>query len=226
MKPGSRSAKDHLFDGFARVAVSLGSGRRLEILEVLAQAPRSVEEIARVIGQSMANTSHHLRRLAQDGLVTHRRRGRQVVYQLASARVYDLWQALQQVAAAQNDVNTRAGIYLGPRTSDSTLELGELQARMGRGEDLLLIDVRPVEEYAAGHIPGAISIPPDQLELLDELIQTNSGAGIVAYCRGPYCAYADQAIRYLEARGRRAWRLQGSVRDWATNQPKAVSVGD
>ncbi|HKX75378.1 MAG TPA: metalloregulator ArsR/SmtB family transcription factor [Acidimicrobiia bacterium] len=231
MKSGSRPAKDQLFDGFAQVAAALASGRRLEIVELLAQAPRSVDEIAGAIEQSVANTSHHLRRLALDGLVTHRRRGRQVVYQLASDQVYGLWKALQQVAAAHHhELTTRAERYLGQRAGLGTLGLDELKERVSRGEDLLLIDVRPVEEYAAGHIPGAISVPPDQLELLDELIQNHATAGIVAYCRGPYCVFADQAIRYLEARGRRAWRLHGGVRDWAMNRsnplPPIIRSGD
>jgi DNA-binding transcriptional ArsR family regulator len=211
---GSRPAKDALFDSFARVAASLASGRRLEILDVLAQAPRSVEEIASAIDQSVANTSHHLRRLADDGLIRFRRDGRHVYYELASDDVYFLWRALQGVAGSHHErLDDRAEAYLGDRTQIETVDHETLRRRLKMGDDLVVIDVRPESEYRAGHIDGAISTPPERLgQILPSL---PGGADVVAYCRGEYCAYADQAVRLLRASGRTAYRLEAGYRDWA-----------
>lgn len=203
---GDRGAKDALFDGFARVAAALASGRRLEILDVLAQAPRSVEDLSGAIGQSVANTSHHLRRLADDGLVKHERIGRRVVYRLASERVYQMWRALQDVAEQHHEqLDPLASDYLGDRQAIRRIDLETLRARLADGEDILVIDVRPRVEFEAGHLDGAISVPPELLETaLAELPPTGE---VVAYCRGAYCAYADMAVRALERDGRTAARL-------------------
>ena len=210
---GTRTSKDALFGAFARVASSLASGRRFEIVDVLAQAPRSVEEIAETIEQSVANTSHHLRRLADDGLVRSRREGRHVYYELASREVYTLLRALQYVAAAHHDgLDLRAEEYLGDRTQIETVDHVTLRRRLEAGDEVVVIDVRPEAEYRAGHIEGAISTPPDRLgEMLPSL---PARADIVAYCRGEYCAYADQAVRLLRALGRTAFRLDDGYRDW------------
>jgi len=209
---GTRTAKDALFDSFARVAASLASGRRLELIDVLAQAPRSVEDISTAIGQTVANTSHHLRRLADDGLVEARKDGRHVVYRLASDRVYGLWRSLQAVAAAHHDgLAERATAYAGDRTEIDQIDWATLQRRRDRGDRLALIDVRPEVEYAAGHLDGAISTPPDRLDTI--LTQIPPDTDVVAYCRGTYCAYADQAIRRLRAEGRIAYRLDVGYRE-------------
>lgn len=209
---GSRHAKDALFDGFARVAASLASGRRLEIIDVLAQSPRTVEDVATAIGQTVANTSHHLRRLADDGLVDTERRGRHVVYRLASDEVYELWRALQGVAAAHHDdLAKRAAAYTGDRSEIDLIDWDTLQERLGRGDRIALVDVRPEVEYAAGHLEGAISVPPDRLDTLIDRVA--SDADVVAYCRGTYCAYADQAVRGLRAEGRSAYRLEVGYRE-------------
>jgi rhodanese-related sulfurtransferase/predicted transcriptional regulator len=205
-----RAAKDALFDGFATIAKALSSGRRAEIVELLAQGERTVEAIAAEIGQSIANTSHHLRTLARAGLVTSRRAGTHVHYRLASDDVLDLWVALREVAAAQVDhFDDLARGYLGDRGPIDTLPGEELLARLGR--DVIVIDVRPQAEYAAGHLPGAVHIPPDQLDLLDDLPTDRI---IVAYCRGPYCVFADDAVRRLQATGRRAARLADGLPEW------------
>jgi DNA-binding transcriptional ArsR family regulator len=211
---GTRKAKDDLFDRLARVAASLASGRRLEIIDVLAQAPRTVENLAAVIGQSVANTSHHLRRLANDGLVESQRDGRHISYRLASNEVYELWRAVQDVTATHDDgLDETVESYVGDRAEIDLIDQETLWQRLRRGDDLVVIDVRPVEEYQAGHIHGAISVPPANLaELLPELPQ---GIDIVAYCRGHYCAYADEAVRLLMASGRTAFRLAESYREWA-----------
>ena len=210
---GTRTAKDALFDTFARVAASLASGRRLEIVDVLAQAPRSVEEIASEIEQSVANTSHHLRRLADDGLIRSRRDGRHVYYELVSDDVYTLWRALQSVAGTHHDgLGRRAEAYLGDRTEIETVDHETLRRRLERGDAVVVVDVRPESEYRAGHIEGAISAPPERLgQMLPSL---PGGADVVAYCRGEYCAYADQAVRLLRASGRTAYRLEAGYRDW------------
>lgn len=206
-----RQAKTALFDAFATVARALASGRRVEIVEVLSQGERTVDHIAGAIDQSVANTSHHLRTLARAGLVTSRRTGTHVHYRLASDDVAQLWWSMRRVAAAQlGDLDRLARAYLGDRSEIASITRDELLARLGRDE-VVVVDVRPEAEYAAGHLPGAISVPPDRLELLDEL---PADRDVVAYCRGPYCVYADDAVRRLRDRGRQAFRLEEGLPEW------------
>jgi rhodanese-related sulfurtransferase/predicted transcriptional regulator len=206
-----REAKDALFDGFASIAKALASGRRAEIVELLAQGERTVDEIAAELGQSVANTSHHLRTLARAGLLSSRRAGTHVHYRLASEDVLELWWAMREVAAARLDAFEQlARGYLGERDQLGTLTRDELLERCDRGE-VVVVDVRPHAEYAAGHLPGAVHVPPDHLELLDELPE---GREIVAYCRGPYCVYADDAVRRLRRQGRHALRLEDGLPEW------------
>ncbi|MBW3577114.1 MAG: metalloregulator ArsR/SmtB family transcription factor [Actinobacteria bacterium] len=207
-----RAAKDALFDGLARIARALASGRRAEIIELLAQGERTVEEIADEVGQSVANTSHHLRTLARAGLVATRRSGTYVHYRLVSDQVAEAWWALRRLAASQlDDVDQLARAYLGDRDEIETITRGQLRERIDRGE-VVVVDVRPAPEYSAGHIPEAISIPPDRLDdLLDDL---PADRDVVAYCRGPYCVYADDAVRRLRERGQRAIRLQDGLPEW------------
>src|SRR5438309_985401 len=155
----SGAAKVALFDAFASVAQALGSGRRAEIVDLLAQGERSVEEIANEISQSVANTSQHLHVLARAGLVRPRREGTRVFYRLASERVGDLWAAVRDVAARHvADVNRLADEYLGEREGVEQVTLTELDERVARG-DVVVLDVRPEHEFRAGHIPGAQSVP-------------------------------------------------------------------
>lgn len=206
-----RDAKNALFDAFASVARVLSSGRRVELVELLAQGERTVEELAGAIGQSVANTSFHLRTLARAGLVTARREGTHVHYRLASDDVLELWWALRRVAAAHvGDLAELAGAYLGDRDRVTTISRDELRARLWR-DDIVLVDVRPAPEYAAGHLPGAISVPPDRLETLLDLPEDRE---VIAYCRGPYCVYADDAVRLLREQGRRAVRLEEGLPEW------------
>lgn len=210
---GGRPAKDALFDGFATVAKALASGRRAEIIELLAQGERTVEEVAEAIDQSVANTSHHLRTLARAGLVTTRRTGTYVHYQLASDRVCDLLAALRDVAAAHLDgLEDLARGYLGDRRELEAITREELRRRLEAGE-VIVIDVRPEAEFAAGHIPGAVSVPIDELE--DRLGQLDDERTVVAYCRGPYCVYADRAVAILRHRGRDALRLEDGFPEWS-----------
>jgi rhodanese-related sulfurtransferase/DNA-binding MarR family transcriptional regulator len=205
-------AKDALFDAFASVAQALGSGRRAEIIDVLAQGERSVDEVATEIGQSLANTSHHLRLLAKAGLVRSRRDGVRVVYRLASDRVGELWAAVRDVAAWHvAEVTVLAGEYLGDRRDVESVSAGELATRLLRGE-VVALDVRPEAEYVAGHIAGARSAPVDELSARVGELQ---GQGeVIAYCRGPYCVYADDAVRIMRNRGLQARRLDVGFPEW------------
>jgi rhodanese-related sulfurtransferase/DNA-binding transcriptional ArsR family regulator len=220
---GDRLAKDALFDGFAEVAKALGNGRRAEIIDVLAQGPRHVEDVAAELDQTIANTSFHLRVLANVGLVTTRRDGNRIFYQLASDRVIDLWSALREVAVAHHDaVESLADAYLCNRDQLNQIDRSELARRLNDG-DLIVVDVRPTPEYASGHIAGAISIPIDQLARTLRNLPNN--IEVVAYCRGPYCVMADDAVRLLTKRGRRARRLEGGYPEWRSEQrPVAAEV--
>jgi rhodanese-related sulfurtransferase/DNA-binding MarR family transcriptional regulator len=209
---GDRATKGALFDAFAQVSKALASGRRAEIVDVLAQGERSVEELAAEIDQSVANTSHHLQTLARAGLVTSRREGTRIIYRLASEHVETLWAALRSVATEHlAGIRDLATAYLGDRTQLETIDASELAARLERGE-AVVIDVRPRAEYAAGHIAGAESIPID--ELRKHLRVLPKDVEVVAYCRGPYCVYADDAVRELTRKGFRARRLTDGFPEW------------
>jgi rhodanese-related sulfurtransferase/DNA-binding transcriptional ArsR family regulator len=207
-----RDAKAALFDAFASVAGALGSGRRAEIVDLLAQGERPVEEIARETGQSTAATSHHLRLLASSGLARSRRDGRRIYYRLADERVAELWAAIRDVASRHvAEVGVLADEYLGDRRQVEQLTAPELADRLARGSAVLL-DVRPEPEFLAGHIAGARSVP---LASLKEVASTlPRRREIVAYCRGPYCVYADDAVRLLEERGLKARRLDVGYPEW------------
>lgn len=211
---GDRPAKNALFDGFAAVAKALGNGRRVELVDVLAQGERHVDELASEIGQSVANTSHHLQVLAAAGLVSTRRHGNRVYYQLASGDVERLWTVLRSVARAHLDtLDELAADYLGNRSSLEEISREELARRLDDGT-LVIIDVRPAAEFAAGHIRGARSVPVDQLP--DIVRELPTDAEVVAYCRGPYCVFADDAVRFLRRSRRTARRLQDGFPEWRT----------
>ena len=201
-----------MFDALASVAQALGSGRRAEIVDLLAQGERSVEDVASEVGQSVAGTSHHLRLLARSGLARSRREGNRVLYRLASDRVAELWAAVRDVAVRHvAEVSVLAEEYLGERDEVEQLSAPELEERLARG-DVVVLDVRPEHEFQVGHIAGARSAP---LSALDELVSTLPRRGeIVAYCRGPYCVYADDAVRLLRARGLKARRLDVGFPEW------------
>ena len=201
-----------LFDALASVAQALGSGRRAEIVDVLEQGERSVEEIAGEISQSVANTSQHLQVLARAGLVRTRREGTRVFYRLASERVGELWAAIRDVAVRHvAEVSVLADEYLGERDGVEQVSAAELEQRLARGE-VVVLDVRPEPEFRAGHIAGARSMP---LPALEEIASTLAPQQeFVAYCRGPYCVYADDAVRLLRARGLKARRLDVGFPEW------------
>jgi len=207
-----RAAKDALFDSFADVAKALASGRRAEIVDLLGQGERSVDEVAAEIGQSAANTSQHLRVLLRSGLLVTRRKGTRVFYALANDRVGELWRVLRDVAAdhvAGFDDLARA--YLGDREGVETVSRTELARRLRQG-DVVLLDVRPAVEFNAAHIAGARAVP--LAELRRHLRSIPADADVVAYCRGPYCVYADEAVRLLRRRGFAARRLEDGFPEW------------
>jgi len=210
---GERAAKDALFDGFALIGKALGSGRRAELVDVLAQGERSVEELAGEIGQSVANTSQHLQQLLRAGLVRTRRDGTRVFYALASDRVGELWLLLREVAADHvAELNRLAEAYLGDRAALQSISQSELRDRLRAG-DVVVLDVRPAPEYAAGHIAGARSLP--LADLARRLKDLPMDSEVVAYCRGPYCVYADDAVRLLSRRGYQASRLEDGYPEWS-----------
>ena len=221
---GNRAAKDALFDGFAEVAKALASGRRAEIADLLAQGERSVEAIAEELGQTVANTSHHLRAMARAGLLTTRREGTRIYYALASERVGELWSALRDVAVDHvAGIERLAGAYLGDRDGVEVIDRKELAARLKRRE-VVVLDVRPEAEYAAGHIAGARSVPIS--ELRRRLRALPRDVEVVAYCRGPYCVYADDAVRELNRKGFRARRLMDGFPEWKrAGLPVAAGTG-
>jgi rhodanese-related sulfurtransferase/predicted transcriptional regulator len=206
----ARRQKDVLFEAIALMGKAFASPRRLELLDLLAQAPRTVDELARASDQSTANTSQHLQALHAAGMVTRAREGTSVRYSLAGDEALSLWLALRDASVAQlAEVERAAGEYLGEDVE--AIGRDELIARLGRG-DIVLVDVRPAEEYAAGHIEGARSIPLAELER--RLADLPADREVVAYCRGPLCAYANEAVRRLRAAGRTARRLEDGWPEW------------
>jgi len=208
----SRAAKDALFEALASVGKAVSSGRRAEIVDLLAQGERSVEGVAAELGQSVANTSHHLRNLARAGLVRTRREGTRVIYGLASDQVLQLWTVMRQVAAEHvAEVDRLAEAYLGHRQGLQPVTRDELARRIRRGE-VTVVDVRPAAEYEAGHVEGARSLPINELRRrLDSLPRDGE---LVAYCRGPYCVFADDAVRLLRRQGFEARRLEDGFPEW------------
>jgi rhodanese-related sulfurtransferase len=206
----SSEAKETLFGAIALMGKAFASPRRLELLDLLAQAPRSVEEIARASGQSTANASQHLQALHAAGMVTRTREGTKVRYAIAGEEAMRLWLALRDASAARlAEVERAARDYLGEDVE--TIGREELVARLSSGE-VVLVDVRPEEEFAAGHIEGARSIPLGELER--RLTELPPDREIVAYCRGPFCAYAHEAVRRLNRTGRAARRLETGWPEW------------
>jgi rhodanese-related sulfurtransferase/predicted transcriptional regulator len=214
---GDRRTKTALFEAIAVMGKAFASPVRLELLDLLAQASRSVEELAQTSGQSTANTSQHLQALHAAGLVTRERDGLRVRYALAGDETLRLWLALREASALRlPEVERAAREYLGGEVE--AIHRDELVARMAQG-DVVLVDVRPEEEYAAGHIEGARSIPLDELER--RLSELPRGGEVVAYCRGPFCAYAHEAVRQLRATGREARRLEDGWPEWRlSDQPR------
>ncbi len=207
---GSREEKSALFEAIALMGKAFASPVRLELLDLLAQKPRTVDELARASDQSTANASQHLQALHAAGMVTRTREGTSTRYALAGDEVLALWLALRDASVARlGDVERAARDYLGDEVD--AIGRDELIARLRKG-DVVLIDVRPAEEYEDGHIDGARSIPIEELE--SRLAELPADREIVAYCRGPFCAYAHEAVRRMRANGRQARRLEDGWPEW------------
>jgi len=206
-------AKAALYDALADSAKALANGRRAELIDVLAQGERSVEELAKEIDQTVANTSQHLQRLLRSGLVESRRDGTRIYYSLSSPVVTELWHIMRRAAEEHvAGLEQLAADYVGDRSKLRSITRDDLRARLRDG-DVVVLDVRPAPEYAAGHVRGAISIPISSLR--SRLGEIPDGSEVVAYCRGPYCVYADEAVRMLAKKGITAARLEDGFPEWA-----------
>lgn len=213
---GDRAAKTDLLDELARVGKALGNGTRLELLDLLAQGPRSVAELAATAGLGLTTASAHLQALRRGGLVAGDREGTTIRYRLAGPDVAALLDRLRAVASAHlPDVVAARDRYLGPVAVDDPAreEIGRDELlRRARAGQVVVLDVRPAPEYRAGHIPGAVSIPVE--ELPDRLDELPADTDVVAYCRGAWCVLSHDAVRLLTARGRRAYRLVDGMLEW------------
>jgi rhodanese-related sulfurtransferase len=220
-----REFKDQLYAQFARLGKALASPQRLELLDLLAQGERSVEELAREASLSSANTSAHLQALARAQLVVARKAGLRVFYRVADPSVYRLWAALREAGSVQiAEIDRLVGMYLHDRQALQPLTRADLLARVMDGGTIVL-DVRPALEYRQGHVAGARSIPVDELEA--RLGELDEHRDVVAYCRGPYCVFSDEAVALLRARGLRAFRYAEGYPEWAAaGLPVAEGAAD
>jgi rhodanese-related sulfurtransferase/DNA-binding HxlR family transcriptional regulator len=207
-----RAFKDAIYDQFARITKALASPVRLEIVDVLAQGERSVEALAREVGQSLANTSQHLKTLKHARLVDTRRDGVHVHYRLADPQVVEVWRAVRSLGERQlAEIDHAVDEYLGDPEGFESITADVLLERLAAG-DAVVIDVRPEAEYRAGHIPGAHSIPVTQL--VARFSELPLDATVVAYCRGPYCVMSYEALALLKAHGRHGVRLVEGLPEW------------
>ncbi|MHB1465284.1 MAG: ArsR/SmtB family transcription factor [Thermoleophilia bacterium] len=212
MQTSSRKFKNSLYEQLAQMGKSLSAGPRLEILDLLCQGPRTVEALARQAGQSVANTSHHLQVLRRARLVEAQKDGVHVTYSLAGEEVCSFFVALRALAESRLlEIEQVTQQYLKERGVMEAVDREALVDRVRNGE-VTVLDVRPVEEYQAGHIPGAISLPLGELKR--KLTELPREREIVAYCRGPYCVLAIEAVEMLRENGFTATRLSEGVPDW------------
>ncbi len=225
MVPPNRKFKNAIYDQLGRIGKALASPRRLELLDLLCQGPRTVEALAREAGQSIANTSQHLQVLRAARLVDAERRGLFVTYRLGDERVCSLYRELRALAEVRlTEVEAVTRRFLDGKAGMEPVDRDVLVARVQSGE-VTLLDVRPAEEFRAGHLPGAVSIP--LAELLARVAELPRNREVVAYCRGPYCVLAVTAVELLHAKGYRAARMEDGVPDWrARGLPIAVSTNE
>lgn len=211
-KPAGGNFKHTLFEQFARIGKAMSNANRLELLEYLAQGERSVDALASVSGLSVANTSQHLQQLRQAGLVASRKAGKTVFYRISDSDVLDLVDRMRRVAARHlAEVEQLVDRYLTVKDDLEPLPAGELLSRARAGL-VTVIDVRPPEEYLAGHVPGAVNVPLDELER--HLRDFDRDKEVIAYCRGPYCVLAFEAVARLRRKGVSARRLQDGFPEW------------
>jgi rhodanese-related sulfurtransferase len=207
-----REFKDRLFEQFARIGKALASPKRLEILDLLAQGERAVEEIARETAMPLANASQHLQVLKGARMVESRREGLYAYYRLADEAVFRTWQAVRALGETRlAEIDRVVETFLENRDALEAVGAAALMERLSDG-NVVVLDVRPEEEYRAGHIPGALSVPVDALEAALQALPKDKE--IVAYCRGPYCVFSDEAVTLLRSRGYQARRLAEGLPDW------------
>jgi rhodanese-related sulfurtransferase/DNA-binding transcriptional ArsR family regulator len=207
-----RTFKNQIYEQFTRIAKAAANPHRLELLDLLAQSERTVEELAREAEMSVANASQHLQTLRAAGLVEARRAGLYAHYRLADDRVFRLWQAIRDVGEARlADIDRTVATFLSDRATIETIDSAELLSRLA-DTDVLVLDVRPAEEYRAGHIPGAVSVPVAELD--SYLARIPEDREVIVYCRGPYCVFADEAVALLRGRGYQAYRYSLGLPDW------------
>ena len=223
MNNGHRLFKDQLFEQFARIGKALANPHRLELVDLLAQGERTVEDLASEAGMSVANTSRHLQDLRAARLVEVRREGLYGYYRLADERVFGVWQAMRELGETRlAEIDRLVETYLTNRDALEPVCAEELLAKTRDG-DVVVLDVRPEQEYKAGHIPGAHSVPLERLEAYLEEIPEDQE--VVAYCRGPYCVFSDEAVELMRSRGYRARRLEEGLPEWrAAGRPVERSV--
>lgn len=220
-----RAFKDRLYGHYARIGKGLASPHRLEFLELLAQGERTVDSLAKETGLSLANASQHLLALREAGLVESRKQGIFVHYRLSDPSVFELSHAIRIVAERRlAELDRLVREHFGDRSDPEPVEMAELIERAKSGK-VVILDTRPANEYAAGHIAGALSVPVDELK--DRLGKLPKGKEYVAYCRGPYCIYADQAVELLRGSGRKARRLLDGFPEWkAARLPINASIAE
>ena len=207
-----REFKDRLFEQFARIGKALASPKRLEILDLLAQGERTVEEVARETAMPLANASQHLQVLKGARMVESRREGLYAYYRLADEAVFRTWQAVRALGETRlAEIDRVVETFLEDRDALEAVGAAALMERLSDG-NVVVLDVRPEEEYRAGHIPGALSVPMDALEATLQALPKDKE--IVAYCRGPYCVFSDEAVTLLRSRGYQARRLAEGLPDW------------
>ncbi len=212
MTDDQRKNKEMLYELFAQVGGALANPHRLELLDLLVQSPRTVEELAALAHMTVANTSQHLQRLKQAKLVIDERDGQHIFYCLADPAVARLWIELRRAAERQlAEVEQALERYRSHRLDFEHISMEDLRAGLDRGE-IFLVDARPAPEYGAGHLPGAVSLPVG--ELAKRVAELPDDKTVVAYCRGPYCVDADEALMLLSAHGFRVKRLEEGVAEW------------
>ncbi|MFF2089282.1 metalloregulator ArsR/SmtB family transcription factor [Paenibacillus sp. NPDC058174] len=212
MQQLSRDFKDSLYRQFARIGKSMSSEKRLEILHLLSQGPKAVERLASSTNSSIANVSKHLQVLSESRLVKYHKQGNYVFYELANPQVAEFLLSLWNIGEVQlTDVQRIKEEYQQNFSAIQTLTMDELVSKMNSSE-VVLLDVRPKDEFQTAHIPGALSIPIDELEA--QIAALPKDREIVAYCRGPYCIYATQAVQFLQEYGYQAFRIEEGVLEW------------
>lgn len=208
----SREFKDNVYGEFSRIGKVLSSPKRLELLDLISHSPKSVESLSQATMMSVANTSKHLQALLEARLVTFYKEKNFVFYELASPTVVSLLLSIKAVGAEQIDeVNTLRNEFIVRSDELETLEMTELMKRMKQGNHIL-VDVRPKNEYETGHITGAISMPIHEIE--EHIKNISKDQEVIAYCRGPYCVYATEAVEFLRSKGYDAIRLEAGVHEW------------